>query len=61
MRNMERFDRTKATHFNRPSYVVSSPLNHFILDNILMVKGEYFSTYTENIIPEYVSFVDGED
>lgn len=61
MRNMERFDRAKANHFNRPSYVVSSPLNRFILDNILMVKGEYFSTYTENIIPGYVSFMDGEN
>lgn len=57
IRNMERFGRNKSTRFNRPSYVEGSYINNYILDNILGVKGDYFSTYTENIIPEFVPFM----
>src|SRR5690625_372597 len=57
IRNMERFGRNKATRFNRPSYVGGSYINNYILDNILRIKGDYFSAYTEDIIPEFVPFM----
>ncbi|HLS11815.1 MAG TPA: hypothetical protein VK050_06610 [Flavobacteriaceae bacterium] len=57
IRNMERFGRNKATRFNRPSYVEGSYINNYILDNILRIKGDYFSAYTEDIIPEFVPFM----
>ena len=58
IRNMDRYDRHKSSQFNRPSYVEGSYLNNYILDHILKVKGDYFSAYTENIIPEYVPLME---
>jgi len=55
---MDRYDRHKSSQFNRPGYVEGSYLNNYILDHILKIKGDYFSAYTENIIPQYVPLME---
>lgn len=55
MRNIARYDAKTCKNFNRPNYVNSSIHNEFIIKNILEIKGDYFYSYTKEIIPSFES------